>query len=47
VTHRVGYRDIIVDHAIWNPQRPGARSSQLFHNTRVRDVSPANDWSQG
>jgi hypothetical protein len=49
VTHRVGYRDIIVDHANWRPRQPGARAAraaQVFHNTRVRDVSPANDWTQ-
>jgi hypothetical protein len=50
VTHRVGYRDIIVDHANWGTARAsgrnGQRSTPIFRNTRVRDVSPANDWSQ-
>jgi hypothetical protein len=50
VTHRVGYRDIIVDHANWAQPQPaargGARTTTIFRNTRVRDVSPANDWSQ-
>jgi hypothetical protein len=40
VTHRIGYREIVVDHANWLSQ------GQILKNTRVRDVSSANDWSE-
>lgn len=40
VTHRIGYREIVVDHANWLNQ------GLILRNSRVRDVSSANDWSE-
>jgi hypothetical protein len=40
VTHRIGYREIVVDHANWLNQ------GHILRNSRVRDVSSANDWSE-
>jgi surface antigen len=39
VTHVLSAREIVVDHANW------LRGGRIHLNERVRDVSPANDWS--
>lgn len=44
VTHIVSARDITVTHANWSPI-DGTRG-QIERDVLVRDVSPANDWSQ-
>lgn len=36
-------REIMIDHANWSPI--GGRRGQVERNVRVKDVSPANDWS--
>src|SRR5690606_12422604 len=36
-------REIMIDHANWSPI--GNRRGQVERNVRVKDVSPANDWS--
>lgn len=37
-------REIMIDHANWSPI--GSRRGQVERNVRVKDVSPANDWSE-